>query len=159
THLDLRAHVRANRPRLLTAALTCLRAYCHAGRPDMKLKPWGSFEGWSNLVRQCVVWLGQPDPGATREEVRKTADQEAVALATLLQTLQGRPMTATEILQGLSNPMLTPEQEATREAITTLCPTRNTDLPTQKSLGRVLTHLKGRVSGGLYLDSYVKHGL
>ena len=29
----------------------------------------GSYEGWSNLVREAVVWCGLPDPGETRQEL------------------------------------------------------------------------------------------
>src|SRR5262249_14668759 len=44
-HPNLLAWVGANRGRLLAAALTILRAYCAAGRPDLGLPAWGSFEG------------------------------------------------------------------------------------------------------------------
>ncbi len=50
----------------------------------MKLKPWGSFEAWSALIRQAVVWAGSPDPAATRTELTSQADREAVALRQLL---------------------------------------------------------------------------
>ncbi|MEZ6073962.1 MAG: hypothetical protein R3C10_27700 [Pirellulales bacterium] len=62
-HPHLTRWVAENRPVLLAAALTVLAAYCRAGRPDQGLKTWGSFEGWSQLVRQALVWAGQPDPG------------------------------------------------------------------------------------------------
>lgn len=68
---DLEAHIRTRRPRLLSAALTVLRAYILAGRPDQDLTPWGSFEAWSLLVRSALVWAGQPDPCLTREVVRE----------------------------------------------------------------------------------------
>src|ERR1700739_898578 len=44
---DLPAWMRAHHLRLLSAALTVLSAYCKAGRPAQRLKPWGSYEGWS----------------------------------------------------------------------------------------------------------------
>ena len=68
-HPDLLAWVRQERPRLTVAAMTILRGYCVAGRPDMGLTPWRSFEGWSDLVRQSIVWCGLPDPGETRQEL------------------------------------------------------------------------------------------
>lgn len=49
-HPDLLGWVRENRPRLLSAALTVLRGYVRAGRPDQRLPAWGSFEGWSGLA-------------------------------------------------------------------------------------------------------------
>src|SRR5262249_36486681 len=59
-HPRLLEWVRDNRPRLLAGALTSLRGYCAAGRPDMGLPAWGSFEGWSALPRSAVVWCGLP---------------------------------------------------------------------------------------------------
>lgn len=50
-----------NRPALVVAALTVLRAYHVAGRPEKPL-PLGSFEAWSDLVRGALMWLGAADP-------------------------------------------------------------------------------------------------
>ncbi len=81
---DLRAWVLANRPRLLHAALSILAAYARAGRPEMGLKPWGSYESWSSWVRSCVVWLGLPDPADSREAIRRQGDLEAQAVRCIL---------------------------------------------------------------------------
>ena len=59
-----------NRPNLVVAALTILRAYHVAGRPN-KLKPLGSFEAWSDLVRSALVWLGEADPVESMNQLRK----------------------------------------------------------------------------------------
>ena len=48
---------------------------------------WGSFEGWSDVVRECVVWAGLPDPGDTRQELHGRADRDALAMADLLRGL------------------------------------------------------------------------
>src|SRR5262249_44347557 len=65
-HPELIAWIQQNRGRLLASALTILRAYCNAGMPPQNLTPFGSFEGWSRLVREAIVWVGQPDPCQTR---------------------------------------------------------------------------------------------
>jgi hypothetical protein len=83
-HPELFAYVKKQRSRLLSAALTILRGYCVAGKPDMNLPAWGSFEGWSALVRNAVVWCGMPDPGDTRLELQEQSDTSASALGTLL---------------------------------------------------------------------------
>jgi len=70
-HPDLLAWIAQNRPKLLTSALTILSAYCKAGRPSQGLSSYGSFEGWSNLVRQAVVWAGLPEPSAPSEERKR----------------------------------------------------------------------------------------
>lgn len=60
-----------HRPRLVVAALTILRAFVVAGRPQGDLKPFGRFEEWSLLVRAALVWLGEADPCATRLQVEE----------------------------------------------------------------------------------------
>ncbi|MDZ4683817.1 MAG: DUF3854 domain-containing protein, partial [Planctomycetaceae bacterium] len=83
-HPHLVDHVRRNRGRLLSAALTVLRAFHVAGRPSQRLPEWGSFEGWSNLIRNALVWAGQPDPAAVRQELVDRSDVQAAALRSLI---------------------------------------------------------------------------
>jgi putative DNA primase/helicase len=70
------------RPRLVVAALTILRAYDVAGRPE-RPKPLGSFEAWSDLVRSALIWLGRADPVASMDELRK-ADPVLEALRAIM---------------------------------------------------------------------------
>jgi hypothetical protein len=84
THPNLEAWVRKERPRLVMAALTILRAYCVAGRPAQGLTPYGSFEAWSDLVRQAIVWLGEADPCEGRKDLAAHTDEAYERLATLL---------------------------------------------------------------------------
>jgi len=67
--VDLRVLSRAERPKLLVACLTILRAHHISGRPGMDLSTWGRFEVWSAWVRAALVWLGEPDPLETTEEL------------------------------------------------------------------------------------------
>jgi hypothetical protein len=59
-----------HRAGLLGAALTVLRAYHVAGRPDVGLAPWGSFGAWSALVRGALVWAGCADPYLTQRRAQ-----------------------------------------------------------------------------------------
>ena len=63
------AKAKAERVRYVVAALTIMRAYKAAGSPPMS-KPLGSFEKWSRLVRDALLWLGCGDPVATMEAAR-----------------------------------------------------------------------------------------
>jgi hypothetical protein len=153
-HPDLTGYVREHRVELLGAALTVLRAYFVAGRPQAKLRPWGSYEAWSSIIRQCVVWLGLPDPGTTREELRNTADQEARVLGAMLDALReadpaGTGMTSAGIIAAMQRPGC----ELLREAVHQLCGTTPERPPSSRSLGNRLQHLKRRVVGGRAIDS------
>jgi hypothetical protein len=80
-------YVEENRPALVAAGLTVLRAYEVAGRPVVeKLPEFGSFEDWSARVRGALVWLGESDPCLTRERF-KLYDTERAGLGALLRAL------------------------------------------------------------------------
>ena len=83
-HADLREHVREHRSALLSAALTLLAAFVRAGCPQSAIEPFGSFEGWSRLVRGACIWAGLPDPAATRAGLRETADAKTLAVSVVL---------------------------------------------------------------------------
>jgi putative DNA primase/helicase len=55
-----------SRGRYVAAALTVVRAYQVAGRPD-RLPPFASFNGWSDCVRSALVWVGCADPVITTQ--------------------------------------------------------------------------------------------
>ncbi len=83
-HPRLLQWVTAERGRLLAAALTILRAFVVAGRPQTRLAPWGSFEEWSEMVRAALVWCGEPDPGLARGAADEFIDTDAQTLSELL---------------------------------------------------------------------------
>jgi putative DNA primase/helicase len=80
---DLRSHVRAHRAQLLVAALTLVRAFVIAGAPA-QATPLPSFEQWSRLARDPLVWLGLPDPVLTQDQ---ETDNEAEPLAAVFEAI------------------------------------------------------------------------
>jgi len=79
---DLIGTVFRNRPRLVAAALTILRAHHVAGRP-VSGAPLGSFETWWGWPRAALVWLDEADPCDTMEKMRQD-DPQTQALANVL---------------------------------------------------------------------------
>ena len=80
---DVKAYITEHRRELVTAALTILRAYAVAGRPDQGLTTWGGFDEWSLIVRAPLVWLGIVDPCATRRHVLEDDPDRKEAAALL----------------------------------------------------------------------------
>ncbi len=74
THDPLIPWVMAERPRLAVAALTVVKAFFADGCPSQGLTSYGSFEAWSDLIRQALVWCGEADPCAGRRDFEATAD-------------------------------------------------------------------------------------
>jgi len=157
-HPHLLEWLQEQQTNLLGAALTLLRAYCVAARPRQGIPAWGSFEGWSALVRSTVVWLGEPDPAETRRELTKRSDQESSLLGLLLDGWleldpAGIGMTVAHMLERLADPELREAYPTLRAAIaemTTGVPGKG---PDPRSLGNQFKHLRGRVKGDKALDS------
>lgn len=158
-HPRLLEWVDTRRAELTAAGLTLLRAYIAAGRPDQGLPAWGSFESWSDLIRNCLVWLGLPDPGETRRDLYDSASSEDAILRSLvlgleevLQGVDGGCGTAREILQVLRGGGET-RYAALRDALAELVPRRGEgDLPSTAQLGSVLKRYQGRVLDGRVID-------
>ncbi len=101
---DLRGFILANRPQLVNAALTTMRAHIVAGRPKQLITPCRFYE-WSDRVRSALVWLGRADPW---ESQRALADSEPdhEAHATLLRAwwncFGSKPVRAHEVISRVS---------------------------------------------------------
>jgi DNA polymerase I-like protein with 3'-5' exonuclease and polymerase domains len=154
---DLLAWVRVQHRRLLCAGLTLLSGYCRAGRPDQQLRPWGSYEGWSALVRGAIVWAGLPDPGLALEELATTADTEITCLRAMLAGWQeldpeGEGKTASAALNLLKTSSES-SYPTLREALAEVFNLAQGKLPTARSLGYKLRKWRGRNVEGLCFEA------
>jgi hypothetical protein len=160
---DLPAWCREHHPRLVGAALTVLRAYVVAGRKDMNLAGWGSFEAWRDLVAGALVWAGAPDVMATRPTLAGEDDGETAALRTIVELwpmLAREGATVRTIVQALYPTLHRGEErppdayDGLREALETLAPPRRPgEAPSTQKLGYALRRFKRRVVAGRYLDT------
>jgi hypothetical protein len=55
-----------------------------AGCPTQGIGTYGSFEEWSSLVREALVWIDEPDPSEGRKDIEAQSDPAYEQLATLL---------------------------------------------------------------------------
>lgn len=163
-HPDLLGWIRQERGGLVAAALTILRAFHAAGRPDQGLTTWGSYEAWSAAIREPIVWLGLVDPADAREELAEQSDREAGSLRALLaawhEMAGDEGMTVPEVFRVLeANTIANRIDEsrhgheslkwpALRAAIAEISGKPLGQLPSPKSFGNRLSHMRGRVVGG-----------
>jgi hypothetical protein len=155
---NLLDHIDLNRPKLVGAALTIIKAFIDAGKPDQKLASWGSYEGWSALVRGAIVWADQPDPAAARVEMASRADEGVNAAKGFLDVLrridpQGCGHTAAQLVRLATtsptacSPLSGSLQEELHEAIEQLAGKVD-----GRALGAKLKQYAKRIFGGYYLD-------
>lgn len=72
--------VKTFRARAVEAALTIIGAYRAAGSPKTDLPSIAGYTAWSDLCRQSLCWLGEPDPGVSLiEQIKDDADLELLA--------------------------------------------------------------------------------
>lgn len=151
---ELLCHAKEIRAELLSAALTLLRAYHVAGRPEMGLTPWGSFEEWSALPRAATAWAGLGDPGEARGSFASMADVGRQAAADLVAEIaemlgEREGVSAKEILTAAQ----LPKRARLKEAIEELCNLRPGISPTPRQVGYALRKIRGRVFGGISVDA------
>lgn len=164
-HGDLLAYVGENRAKLVSAALTMLRAYIAAGRPrPADLPRAGGFEEWDDLVRAVLVWVGCSDILEGRREMRDQADNDTAAIQQLLGTwhrvLGSDPWTLRALKRHLDG---APPGEAStiKDALIELAGTNDGKDWQVSRAGYLLRRYQGRVFDGLRIvvDSKGEHGV
>jgi hypothetical protein len=143
---DLLGYVAAQRPRLVVAALTVLRGYVAAGRPDHGLTAKGSFEAWDRLVRGAVIWACRADPLGGVARVREQADDDIDKIRALLiswsASMGAMPMTIADAIRHAEN------AADLKDALASYC---RGGRPDSRTLGYVFRKIAGRVVSGLVM--------
>ncbi len=153
-HPHLFEWVLSQRPRLVVAALTILRAFTRLGGHQHDGKAWGSFEAWSRLVPGAIVFAGGADPMRSRPTLADHAGDVSRALIAVLDLLprldpEGRGLTTREIVQKLYPDNKAPERNADglddlRDALEAWAPPRPGQPPSAQIVGKRLRANVGR---------------
>jgi len=104
---NLHAYVTSHRVDLLMAALTIIVGW-QQNKVETDHLPLSSFEDWSGMVRDSLMWLGMPDPVESQKE---ETDDESETLESVFEKMAayfgGREFTAASICDsylGFSDP-------------------------------------------------------
>jgi hypothetical protein len=149
-HPNLVGYVADNRKQLTMAALSIVSNYLRAGRPDQGLSSWGGFDEWSDLIRGAVVWAGLADPGATRDALRESADDDSQQLNQLVAGWGefGKPLTVADAIRLIDTENLTygENYKTIRDLVAELGGNRH------RMLGDMLRYARRKRVDGQYLD-------
>jgi hypothetical protein len=155
---DLVAYVRAERPRLVAAALTILRGHVLASLPSHGKPPKGSFEHWDRLVRGAIIWAGGADPLGAVSRIREGGDADLENLGALLRAwhkvLDDREVTVGEVIEAATAPLsvvdtMRDSRVELRDALMTYG--SRGGQPDATAISYKLRGLKSRIVGGLVL--------
>lgn len=155
-HENLVDYALANRPKLVSAALTVLRAYTAKGCPDAGCARWGSFEAWSRLIPHAIKFAGGDDVMGAKPASDATMDDTARALIGVLvelPRLTRAPQTTKGILALLwpdgKAPEVPDQWDDLRDALETLSPPPKPRMPPDpRRLGKAFRKHVGRVVSG-----------
>jgi putative DNA primase/helicase len=150
------AFVKANRPALVVAVLTILRAYHVAGRPG-RPAPLGSFETWSDLVRGALIWLECADPVDTMKTIREADPVVAnikMVMSAWRETFAREPLTVSQVIKAATEQTRSDSfdgrfefsNEALREALLTVA--GRGGAINSRALGHWLSANKSRIVDG-----------
>jgi len=148
-----------NRSKYIAAVLTVCRAYVMAGFPD-KLEPLASFEGWSDLVRSSLVWLGEADP-VDSVEANRGEDPEMTLLKEVIDAWSevigcgfGYRFPLSQILEiaAEKSPTFAPSWPRLEAVLQNICGHREANA---LNLSAWLRTKKGRIAGGKWIDCKV----
>jgi putative DNA primase/helicase len=161
-HYPLLPWVRKERPRLVVAALTVLRAFVVAGRPDVGIAGNG-FEEWAALVASAVMLVSGIDLNQCRPSAGTADDDpDTSALRIVLAhwdrlapggTTAKRALDALYPLDRLRGNLCEPDGfDDLREAIQSVVTTRPGNRPDSVRLGGRLKSWRKRIIGDSFLD-------
>ena len=152
-HDDLPGWTRRERARLVVAALTLHRAFFVAGAPPQDCARWGSFEEWSRLIPQAIVWAGGKDPMGSRPGSDTEVDTEAAMMQIVL-TQVHKMMKSEHFRTSYLVTRLYAEKEFSLalDACKELCQTKVDHVIDSRALARKLSRYKGRVISGFRLN-------
>jgi hypothetical protein len=164
-HPDVLGWTAANRPRLLTAALTILSGYLPNRSTFDGPAPVGSFEGWSKTVRNACIWAGLADPYIAQAKMAEASDRDGDTLSQLLTSwvayaaqwpkTQGGWLYISDVLAHLypGPHSVAPDTQTDRDmrAALELFKLTKEKVPSATTLGNRFNHFRNRPCKGLRL--------
>lgn len=139
--------VEKNRCNYVAHALTIIRAWLVADCPKADVPPVATYERWSELCRQPLLWLGLADPaGSLISQVMN--DPDAAQLGALLKTWHGifgeQSITVRKLLEKAADHLDLDDQLSE-------LPIAERGIVNRSRLGWYLAKHKGRIFGDLQL--------
>lgn len=159
---DIEQHALEERAQYILAALTILKGYIDAGRPKMKLLPWGGYKRWSDAIRAALVWAGGTDVANFCEGIARTNESNWIeslllGISSMIRYSQGSCLTSAEMMTLITSDKNQHDRDAREGRQATLAfphlwtalsektGSPYNALPSVKSFGKMLSEAHDRV--------------
>ena len=155
---QLLMHALEHRAELIRDCLVILQAASQHEMPTVK--GWGSYSAFSDCIRRPLVWLGEPDPIESREDVLINSEDEeelATVIGAIVQIAGvGNYMTIGELYTAMRSAAdaMTSGEDVTlaQTALDVLAPDSFKE-PWKAMSKRLKTRFRDRPSGGMWIKS------
>lgn len=142
------AYAREHRSELLAAALTILAAHLRANREPLAA-PLQSFEAWSRIVRDALLWLGMPDAVRSQDAIADEdpdAEDRAELIGALREQFGTVQFSAEEVAQVMRRAPLASDGSTLGRLDAAISARINGKPATAMRIGHVLRSVKDQVS-------------
>ena len=159
---ELRDYAKANRSELIHAALTILE-FSRLNREQPAVKPWGSYEAFSAVVRRAIILIGEPDPLETRADLESRDDSRGEleivieAIEAIGATAPEKGLTAAQIIGALSDTWSDDADAQLKQAADLLAPPGTDNAPIRCGV-RLSKNYRDQVCGGRWIKKRVDPG-
>jgi hypothetical protein len=149
--LDPLSVVRNQRAYYVSLVLTVVNAWQAAGRPMTNCRKLASYERWSEMVRQPLMWLGVSDPAAGLYSAQENDPEKQMLLRLLLAWKQCFASVPTMVREAVSYAVSGAANSGDLREVLEEVAERRGEI-NRRTLGHMIARYEGRVVGGMRFE-------
>ena len=149
--LDPLSMVRNRRSHYVSLVLTVVNAWLAAGRPISDCRKLASYERWSEMVRQPLMWLGVSDPAAVLYSVQENDPEKQMLLRLLLAWKQCFGSVPTMVREAVGYAFSGAANSGDLKEVFEEVAERKGEI-NRRILGHLIGRYEGRVVGGMKFE-------
>lgn len=149
--LDPLSIVRNQRAYYVSLVLTVVIAWQAAGRPITNCRKLASYERWSEMVRQPLMWLGISDPAAGLYSAQENDPEKQILLRLLLAWKQCFASVPTMVREAVSYAVSGAANSSDLKEVLEEVAERRGEI-NRRILGHTISRYEGRVVGGMRFE-------
>jgi hypothetical protein len=149
--LDPLSMLRKNRSHYVSLVLTIVNAWLAAGQPLNSCRKLASYERWSEMVRQPLLWLGVSDPAAGLYSAQENDPEKQMLLRLLLAWKQCFGSVPTMVREAVSYAGSCAANSGDLKEVLEEVAERRGEI-NRRTLGHMIARYEGRVVGGMRFE-------
>ena len=149
--LDPLSMLRKNRSHYVSLVLTIVNAWLAAGQPLTSCRKLASYDRWSEMVRQPLMWLGVSDPAAGLYSAQENDPEKQMLLRLLLAWKQCFGSVPTMVREAVNHTLTGAAYSGDLKEVLEEVAERRGEI-NRRTLGHMIARYEGRVVGGMRFE-------